>query len=267
VTLPPGVCETWDPTWTCKLPVTSYGASGQATQIATEILYALSGRQFGLCSRTVRPCRASCFGDVWPSPDWWNGGTGYQYPQPTLIQGQWYNLTCGDCTSGCSCSTVSEAVLPGPVYDITEVKVDGVVLDPSAYRLDDWRLLVRVDGSSWPLCNDLNLADTEENTWSVTFRTGVPVPPLGQLACSELATEIAKFISCDDSCKLPKPMQSITRQGISVTFLDPNEVFADGRIGLYFCDLFIQTYNPNKLRRRSRAYDIDSLATRRHVGS
>lgn len=261
MTLPPGVCEVWDPTWTCRLPTTSYGVSGQAATIATEILYALSGRQFGLCTRTLRPCRANCYGDVWSS----QGVAGY--PQPTLLKGQWFNLACGDCSSGCSCTTVSEAVLPGPVHAITEVKIDGVVLASTAYRLDDWRLLVRVDGSSWPLCNDLNLEDTEIGTWSVDVQIGVPVPPLGQLAVAELGTEIAKFISCDDTCVLPKPIQSITRQGISISFLDPNEVFADGRIGLYFCDLFIQTYNPNKLRRRSRAYDIDLLANWRHVGS
>ena len=264
--LPPGLCEVWDPTWTCKLPTSSYAATGQAAEIATEVLYALSGRQFGLCERLVRPCRADCFGDVWPSADWWDPGNGLSYPQPLLIRGQWFNLTCGDCTSGCSCTTVSEAVLPGPVHEVLEVKVDGVVQAPSTYRLDDWRLLVRLN-DSWPLCNDLNLDDDQEGTWSVNITTGVEVPPLGKLAMGELATEIAKFLSCDTSCALPKPVQSITRQGLNVTFLDPNEVFADGKLGLYFCDLFIQTYNPNKLRRRSHAYDIDSLATRRHVGS
>lgn len=235
--------------------------------IATEVLYALSGRQFGLCARTIRPCRADCFEGIWPSIDQWNSGSGLSYPQPLLMQGQWYNLTCGGCTTGCSCVAVSEAALPGPVHDITEVKIDGIVLNPLIdYRLDDWRLLVRLGGDSWPLCNDLNLADTEVGTWSVTFNTGVEVPELGQLAVGELATEIAKYISCDNTCTLPKPMQSMVRQGLSVTFLDPNQVFADGKTGLYFCDLFIQTYNPNKLRRRSRAYDIDASMSRRHIG-
>lgn len=265
MTAPPGVCQTWDPTWTCHLPTGSYGASGQAAAIATEILFALSGRQFGLCTNTVRPCRSSCFGDVYPSPDWWNSGGGLSYPQPALVQGHWLNLTCGDCTGGCSCTTVSEVVLPGPVVQVLQVKIDGVVQAASTYRLDDWRLLVRLN-DLWPLCNDLNLDDTHVGTWSVQFTTGVPVPALGQLACAELATEIAKYLACDSTCVLPKPIQSITRQGMNIMFLDPNKVFADGKLGLYFCDLFIQTYNPAKLRRRSRAYDIDSLAARRHIG-
>jgi hypothetical protein len=266
--LPPGVCMIWDPIWTCRLPTGSYAVTGQATSIATEVLYALTGRQFGLCTKVIRPCRASCFGNVWPSADWWDINSGMAYPQPLLIGGQWFNLTCGSCTSGCSCSTVSEAILPGPVYDILEVKVDGVVLTPIIdYRLDDWRLLVRLNGESWPLCNNLNLADTEVGTWSVTLRAGVEVPELGQLAVGELATDIVKFLVCDDTCTLPKPIQSITRQGLNISFLDPNEVFADGKLGMYFCDLFIQTYNPNKLKQRSRVYNIDDLASRRHIGS
>lgn len=263
--LPPGVCAIWDPTWSCRLPTSAIAASGEAAEIATEVLYALSGRQFGLCSQTLRPCRTSCLDDVWTTAGWYGSSGGLTYPQPSLLNGQWYNLTCGSCTNDCSCTTVSEVALPGPVYDITEVKVDGVVLAPTLYRLDDWRLLVRLNGS-WPVCNDLNLADTEVGTWSVTFRTGVPVPALGQLAVAELAIEIAKFLTCDSSCTLPKPLQSIARQGLNITLLDPNKVFADGKLGLYFSDLFIQTYNPNALRRRSRAYDIDTLATRRHLG-
>jgi hypothetical protein len=203
---------------------------------------------------------------MYPSPDWWHPGDGFTYPQPIMIRGQWYNLTCGNCSGDCSCAEISEAKLPGPVYDVTEVKVDGVTLTPDVdYRVDDWRILVRLGGERWPLCNDISLDDDQEGTWSVTYRQGTPVPPLGQLAVAELATEIAKYLACDDTCALPKPIQSITRQGISMTFLDPNEVFADGRLGLYWCDMFIQTYNPNKLRRRSRVYNLDALSTQRHI--
>lgn len=262
MTLPPGLCEVWDPAWSCRLPTSSIPVTGDAAEIATEVLYGLSGRQFGLCERTVRPCRASCYDGTWGSI----GVDSGMYPQPALLHGQWYNLTCGSCSGDCSCTEISEVALPGPVHDVTEVKIDGVVLNPALYRLDDWRLLVLLN-DTWPTCNDLNLDDDQIGTWSVTFRTGVPVPMLGQLAVAELAMEIAKFLSCDSSCMLPMPMQSIVRQGLNITLLDPNKVFAGGKLGLYFSDLFLQTYNPSRLRRRSRAYDIDALATRRHVGS
>lgn len=262
MTLPAGVCQTWDPMWTCALPTGAYAVSGTAVEMATEVLYALSGRRFGLCELTIRPCRRDCFGAEWPYGTAWTqyGGS---YPTPALIRGQWYNITCGTCTSECSCTTVSEIALPGPVYDVTQVKVDGVILTPDVdYRLDNHRLLVRL-GDIWPMCNDLNLADTQPDTWSVTLRIGEPVPTLGQVAVGVLATEFAKMLLCDDSCALPKPVQSISRQGVNITFLDPNEVFADHRTGLYLPDMFISTYNPAGLRQRSRVYDIDAPYPRR----
>lgn len=187
---------------------------------------------------------------------WWQYGT---YPRPLFFNGVWYNLTCGSgCADGnCSCSYVSETMLPEPVVSVDQVKVDGVVLAPTAYRLDDYRKLVRTDGSQWPLCNDLNLADTQVGTWSVQVTFGEPVPTLGQLAVGELATQLAKIIDCNEDCELPQPVQQLVRQGVTMNFLDPNKVFADGKVGLYLCDLFVSTVNPHSLISRSEIFDID----------
>lgn len=249
--LPSGLCETWTPTFSCAVPTSSYAFTGLAAEASTEILFALTGRQFGLCPVTIRPCRETCYGG-------WDGGAGFStYPVPLLHAGSWYNITCGECTTGCSCSPVSEVVLPGPVYAVIQVKVDGIALPTGSYRLDDGRRLVRL-GGSWPECNDLNLADTEPNTWSVTFQIGLPIPTLALLAHGVLTAEIAKMLACDETCGLPKQVQSLSRQGVNITFLDPNEVFANGRTGLYLPDLLIQTYNPRGLTRRAQAYDIDN---------
>lgn len=263
---PPGLCEPWEPIWTCALPTEAYSVTGTAVQMASEVLWALTARRFGLCNVTIRPCRRDCFNSNWGGwNNWWEFG---YYPQPALIGGLWYNLTCGSCSDGCSCSRISDVMLPGPVYEIGAVKVDGVVLTKNTdYRLDDYRRLVRLGGHEWPLCNDLNLADTEVGTWSVTFSQGEPVPELGRIAVGILATEFAKMLICDSSCALPKPVQSLSRQGVNITFLDPNEVFATGRTGLYVPDIFISTYNPNNLRRRSAVYDIDNLNNRRQLST
>lgn len=263
----PGLCGSWDVTWTCPLPTGSEAVSGIAVQMASEVLYGLTGRQFGLCTVTLRPCRRDCHGDEWPLLIGEYGTEG-DYPRPALYAGEWYNITCGSCSSGCSCTSVSEVALPGPVASVTEVRVDGVVLTKNVdYRLDDYRLLVRLGGATWPLCNDINLANTEVGTWSVTFEQGTPVPQLGTVAVGVLATEFAKALLCDDTCGLPKPVQSLTRQGVSITFLDPNEVFADRRTGLYLPDLFISTVNPHNLASRSQVYDIDDVNRRRQLGT
>src|SRR5262249_15263105 len=153
------------------------------------------------------------FGDGWPFNYWWQLGI---WPRPFFYQGIWYNLTCGSCTNGCSCSVVSEALLPAPVASVSQVKVDGVVLDPSAYRVDDWRKLVRLDGQQWPICNDLTKNDTETGTWSVTLSFGEDIGTLGNMALGELATQFAKLLACDTSCMLPKPVQQIVRQGTTI---------------------------------------------------
>jgi hypothetical protein len=81
---------------------------------------------------------------------------------------------------------------------------------------------------------------------------------LGQWAVAELATEFSKALLCDASCQLPAPVQQIARQGVSMTFLDPNEVYANGRLGLRFVDMFLSTYNPDGLRAPARVYSVDN---------
>ena len=53
--------------------------------------------------------------------------------QPYISAGVWRN--CG-CAGPCSCRARCEAYLPGPIAEIIEVKVDGLVLDPAAYRVE-----------------------------------------------------------------------------------------------------------------------------------
>lgn len=256
-----GPCAGWDaPIWTCALSPVAAAVSGTAVAAAADVLYALTGRHLGSCQLTVRPCRQDC-GGTWPFAGayWWEMGV---YPRPVFYQGVWTNLTCSSCQNGCSCGVVQEALLPAPVSQVLQVKVDGVVLDPTAYRVDDWRRLVRLDGGSWPLCNDLSKADTAAGTWSVTLTVGEPVSTLGQLALGELATQFAKLIACESDCVIPRPVQQLVRQGVTMNFLDPNTVFTEGRLGLYLCDLFISTVNPHGLASRSQVYDVDAAGYR-----
>ncbi|MCW6003864.1 Hint domain-containing protein [Micromonospora sp. CPCC 205371] len=148
---PLGVCEPWPVIWCPNLPTGSEAVTGAALQAATEALWAATAQRFGLCTETIRPCRRSC-GAFWPFADSWWEWTGGMWPRPLLYDGAWYNITCGSCAGGCQCGMLEEALLPGPVYDILEVKVDGTPLPMSAYRLDMGRLLVRTDGGRWPTC-------------------------------------------------------------------------------------------------------------------
>lgn len=239
-----------------ELPGTCVGGNpvdadqiANALAISSYVLWALTGRRFGVCTTKIRPCRKSCTGDSgalpWVAPwgEWggWDGG----FVQPLLYRGSWYNITCG-CGNKCSCTEICEVVVPAPLCGIVEVKVDGVVLDPTAYRCDDWRTVVRTDGACWPLCQDMSADDTEDGTWSITVQHGVPVPPAGVAAAATLACEVLK--SCTGAeCRLPKRVESITRQGVTATFFDPQDFLTEGRTGLYDVDLFINAANPYRL--------------------
>lgn len=261
-----GPCEAWDLECATFPEGTSEQIRAMAAMAATEALWNRTKRQFGTCAVTLRPCRKDCF-PAWP---WipisgWNNLTGgmWPWPQPALVAGNWINIACGSCNSGCSCASVSEVRLPYPVNSIVSVKVDGVTLPSSAYRVDNDNLLVRLDGDEWPRCNDLNLPDTEPGTWSVTARYGDDVPELGKLAAGQLAVEIAKRCVNASGCTLPQgTVQQVTRQGVTKVFFDSDKAFAQGMLGLYWADMFIKTYNPSGTG-LATIYSMDGPAPRR----
>lgn len=255
-----GPCSDWPVYWTCDVSSASPALTGYAVGMATRVLWSLSGRRFGTCEVTLRPCRRECYAD-WPG-GWsqWDrpgvGGwvdSGYRY---------WFPLSCGSCQSGCSCSEISETVLPSPVNTIVQVKLDGTPLVTGAYRVDNNRLLVRTDGQKWPYCNDLSKADTEAGTWSVTAAYGEDVPVSARMATGELACEIIKA-STGGECRLPPGVTSLVRQGVSISIPDFGELFKDGRTGLYLVDMFLASENPHKLTQRARVYSVDRPTQRR----
>lgn len=252
----PGPCHNYEYVTFCPIPIEAAAVSGYALGAASEIVYYASGQRFDSCQVTIRPCRKECYGDAWPrlAGGWWEYGSG---PYPALINGLWYNIACGTCGTSCSCSIVSETILPGPVQEISQVTVDGEVLvEGTDYRLDDYRKLVRLGGVLWPLCNDLNKGITEVGTWSVTAIYGEPLPNLGKLAVGQLFCNILADLLNED-CALPANVIDITRQGLSFSFQDVQDLVDSGFTGLKYVDAFIQRYNPNKLMARARLYDVD----------
>lgn len=255
-----GPCGTWPIYWICDVSAESPALTGYAVSMATRVLWKLSGMQFGTCSITLRPCRRECYGEwPWGWNEWnsgWRGSevwTGFRY---------WFPFSCGACTSGCSCTEVSEVVLPTPVNEITSVLVDGAELPTTSYRVDNNRLLVRTDGQRWPQCNDLNKDDTEAGTWSVTANYGQGVPDSARMAMGELACEIVKAGKGED-CRLPPGVVSLARQGVTIQYPDVGQLLKDGRTGLYLVDMFLAAENPNGLKQRARFYSVDRPLPRR----
>lgn len=252
-----GPCAPWDPIYCTPLPTGSEEISGFALQMATEILWAKSGMRFDQCTFTVRPCKSSCWGGgAFPYGTWWEMTS--SYPTPALINGNWYNLTCGSCANDCSCTTLEEVIFPGPVTSIDTVKVDGMTLLANQYRLDDWRKLVRIDGGTWPSCNDMNLEDTEPGTWSVQLTYGQPVPMAGRFAVGELAHQLILACMGDDCCTLPYRIAQLARQGVTIDFPDIDSLIAGNRLGLLYADAFLDAFNPAGLRMPAQIYNVDA---------
>jgi hypothetical protein len=228
----------------------------RATAFATYILDALTGRQFSQCPVTVRPCGPTCqlqtnyatYPVGAPSPN-----APGPWMVPYVANGTWVNCAC---SGGCDCAPTCRVDLGRPVAEITEVKVDGLILDPSAYQMvGQW--LARTDGGEcWTSCQDPSVPDSEEGTFSVTYRPGRALPVAGQIAAGMLASEFAK--ACNGAaCGLPAQVASLSRQGVDVEFVDPTTVFENGRTGIHEVDLFIQAVNPSGLTRRARVMSPD----------
>lgn len=263
-----GPCQPWDAQLCCDLSGVDPLVIADAVQAATEVLWAKSGRQFGVCSAKARPCRSDCAGDGWV-PWGYDGVWGSGSPWPyNAGHSQWFNIVCGSCSGDCSCTRVCEFELPGGmVNEITSLTIDGAPLVAGVdYRVDDWRKVVRLGGECWPLCQDMNANDGEVGSWVVEWTYGLPVPTLGEFAVGEMACELARF--CDaNKCRLPRRTTTVSREGVTYTLIDPFDFFERNRTGLYTCDLFITTTNPSDLTSAPVVWSPDSPGRHRVAGT
>lgn len=262
-----GPCEPWPVELCCDLPDdTDPDLIERWQSIASVTLWRLSGMRWGPCPVTVRPCRRACL-DTAPISFQAGIGTGGWVPY-IGVDGLWRNASPCSCRSSCSCGELCEVKLPGPVYDVVSVDVDGVDLVPEAYRVDGPGLLVRTDGECWPTCQDMAAPSGTPGTFTVTYRWGLPLDAAAIAAVSDLTCELIKSClpagSCGP-CRLPGNTTKLARQGstttlrqgVTVTDFDPTIVFAEGRTGLPLVDLWLTTVNPHRLASPSRVYSPD----------
>lgn len=198
---------------------------------ASHVLYRATCRQFpGECTRTIRPCPP---------------------------------CTCGRTPCGCSGRyyfiTLSERL---PVVSVEQVTVDGTILLPADYRVDDHARLVRVSGEPWPVRQDLELPITEPGTFSVTFTAGRRPPIELQMAAAELACEMKRACGGLD-CSLPRNVTSVSRQGVTMNIDALEAAVGAAATGLAMVDNVVGQYDCR--RARSRVWH-PSLGRSRGVG-
>jgi hypothetical protein len=201
-----------------------------AAENASAILYQLSGSRYtGTCTRTVRPVdREICW---WWTPTARAGFPGFPgFPRHRL----------------------SRVKLAGYVTAITEVLIDGDVLDASLYRIDEHRFLTRLadpDGTprAWPQFPRLDLPASEQGTFQISYEHGEQPPGAGAAAASALACELYKACPAagdtGGECKLPAGVKRIVRQGVTVeTISAVATMLRKGATGLVQVDAFLAAY-------------------------
>lgn len=239
-----GCCDCWNG---IEPPI-----QAKAINYASLTMWASTGRQFGLCEVTIRPC-----GTGSPCSDGSLVWSGFSYSGggwiPYLFNGTWFN--CG-CPGQCSCDPRCQVMLPERVDSVTSVVIGGATLDPSAYRVDKHRWLVRTDGDCWPTCPEMN-ADTGTDVFTVSYLRGTPVPQTILDAAGTLACEFGKACTNQSDCRLPSRVQTLARQGVTVSFVDVDTLLDKGLTGITEVDMVIRAWNPRSLDRRLRVASPD----------
>lgn len=242
-------------------------------KVAAELLYGLTGNRLGpSCPVTVRPCRKACaetFSRFFNQGQFL--GAGFQATGPFIpymANGSMYNASLCGCASQCHCGPeLCEVYLPGPVYDIVSVDIGGVPVPPDQYGILDGRYLVRRSdveaddpaGTCWPSCQDMSLPPGEDGTFTVVYRTGVPLSTLGIAALSALTAHYIKGCNgCGCGVSDTRNLTRLNRQGVQLEFASPQQLLGEGRTGIEIVDQFLNLANPGRLPRAMRVVSPDS---------
>lgn len=206
---------------------------------ASEILWMLSGRRWlgGGCEETVTLRSQPPGTGTWPYHSSWGACGCWEWARR-------YGLAL---FNGSHIGPPRAVQLPrAPVTAITSVTIDG---DSFA----DWELLrqgwvQRTDGLGWPVCT---------GTAEITYEFGEPPPVAGQFAAIELGVELGKDLLGLTECQLPQRVVNVTRQGVSMTAMDPSEFMEKGKVGLTSVDLWLSAVNPKATAQAAHVWSPD----------
>lgn len=251
----------------------------EAAAAASQILYEISGRMFtGECGPvTIRPVARPADADTrgWPaalSPLGWFSAYGF---------GSGYGMSVPGVVAHYGSSDPPTIRLPWPVTQITQVLIDGVLIpgpyDPQTqtgeWELRDYRDLVRIRPNAgftptqrwgWPTSQIMDLPDSQQGTFSVTFTFGSDPPASGQIAARKLAEYLA-LPQLGDSTRYPQRVTQISRQGVSTQVASVIDVLAKKSLGIYEVDAFLLASNPNRNQRQAIAWSPDIGRKRRQA--
>lgn len=211
-------------------------------KVATEMLFIMSGRRYGVRTVTERPYsgQRTCGWNMYPEAEWL-----WRYDRNELEEPDWVKLS-------------------SPVRNVTGVILDGHLLDSSEYVLfDDQRLVRSADPVTgmrlcWPLFQRLDLDLSENGTFGIHYQWGADVPEGGLVSAKRLGCELAKYMANEKGCALTDLVTTVNRQGVTRS-IDISKFIAERRTGIRLVDMWLNTVNPNGNRRRPSIVSPDKI--------
>lgn len=231
--------DAWPIDWPASVDTSAYDPEvvALAERYAVASLRLLTLNRVGGLPKTVMPAGRTCTAPVMKRDMFY----------PVTYFPSAATLKACNCALGCRCAGVAGVKLTAPIGDIYEVKIDGVVLDPASYHVEDGDLLVRDDGKAWPACGGKN--------FTVTYLNGHKVDAMGAYAAGVLANEYLKMLTVTKGCRLPSSVTNVQRQGL--TFEVARGMFPDNMTGITEVDTFVALWNPHGLRTKPMVYSPD----------
>lgn len=125
--------------------------------------------------------------------------------------------------------------------DIT-IMIDGVELDPSAYRVQNNKV-IRLDGQRWPRNNfGIDQPGAPGAEVIVTYTYGKEPPVELKIAAAALACEMKLACTDPENCALPSRVTSINRQGVGMTLMDLQQLLMTDKTGIPAVDYALDVH-------------------------
>jgi hypothetical protein len=228
-------------------------------------LAAMTAYRIGVCPTTIRPCSRGCApaGSWIAAPASATGANMGALPlqtiggifTPHITGGVWVNsCRCGS-VSDCSCgSSLSAVILPGPVGAIESVVLNGELVDPTKYRVDNGNELISLDPDIvWPSCQNMTADLESDGTFAVTYYRGMAPNEMVNSTAGVLAAEFYKACT-GGKCRLPQNVKQVVRYGVTI---EVNPDLFSSMMVIPEVAMLVNVLNPNQLKQAPRVLSPD----------
>lgn len=119
-------------------------------------------------------------------------------------------------------------------------------------------LLGRQRATETPLWRTNGICGPGQTVYRITYRTASTVTAAARQALLDYAYQLFLAFQGSDECALPDRTTSVTREGVGIELMTPQDYLDKGRTGLPQVDEWLAQANPKRALRPSAVYTPDS---------